>query len=94
MGCKADLSNDRVVSKEKGQELAIRHHARYVEVSALTGKGIEEMFQSLTKSMMARHEGWKREELIASQEQPNRIRKISAKVLQPDSKVFTSALQR
>jgi len=93
VGCKADLSNDRKVSKEKGQELAIRHHARYVEVSALTGKGVEEMFLSLTKSMMARHEGWKREELM-QQEPSNRIRKISTKVLpSSDSKVFT-ALQR
>ena len=94
VGCKADLSNDRKVSKEKGQELAIRHHARYVEVSALTGKGIEELFQALTKSMVSRHQGWQRESLIHEPVSSNRIRKISQAVgLQPDSKVFTT-LQR
>ena len=93
VGCKADLSNDRKVSKEKGQELAIRHHARYVEVSALTAKGIEELFQALTKSMVSRHQGWQRESLI-QEPASNRIRKISQAVgLQSDSKVFTT-LQR
>ena len=93
VGCKADLSADRKVSKEKAQELAIRHQARYVEVSALTGAGVEELFQSLTKSMVSRHQGWQRESLI-QEPATNRIRKISQAVgLPPDSKVLTT-LQR
>ena len=61
MGCKLDLGPElRKVSVEKGQELAIRNGARYVEVSALTGQGIDDLFQSLTKSIFSRQQqGWK-----------------------------------
>ena len=55
VGCKFDLSEQRKVSREKGEELAIRHQARYVEVSAKTGKGIDDLFQSLTKTMYTRY---------------------------------------
>jgi len=55
VGCKSDLSADRKVSPEMGQELAIRHQARYVEVSAMTATGIDDLFQSLTKAMYTRH---------------------------------------
>jgi hypothetical protein len=58
VGCKADLSEDRQVSKLEGQELAIRYNARYVEVSAKTDFGIAEMFEALGKSMLSRHLGW------------------------------------
>ena len=30
MGCKSDLVNERKITTERGQELAIRHNARYV----------------------------------------------------------------
>ena len=43
LGNKCDLVNQRVVSRESGEELAASIGARFFEVSAATGKNMEEV---------------------------------------------------
>ena len=44
VGNKTDLVHERCVSQDQAREMASRINARYFEVSALDGTGVEEMF--------------------------------------------------
>ena len=46
---KCDCESERIVSTERGQEKAKKFNARYYEVSAKTGQGIEELFVDISK---------------------------------------------
>lgn len=52
LGTKADLQHLREVTAEQGQELAARNRLAWVEVSALTGAGVERTFVNLLQSLM------------------------------------------
>ncbi len=52
VGNKLDLAEKRTVSKSEGEALAERNHFRYMEVSAKTGEGIEELFQQLSERIL------------------------------------------
>ena len=45
IGNKSDLEEERVIQKERGEELAKENNMLFFETSALNGKGIEEAFQ-------------------------------------------------
>jgi Ras-related protein Rab-1A len=47
VGNKTDLENDRVVSKEQGEELAKKLNLSYIETSAKTGENINDAFKML-----------------------------------------------
>ena len=49
IGNKSDLVNERVIQKEKGEEMAENLHIKYFETSALTGEGINQAFEYLAK---------------------------------------------
>lgn len=52
VGNKIDLSKDRCVSTEQGERYANSIHAKYFEVSAKTGAGIENLFAHLGKLLL------------------------------------------
>jgi len=45
IGNKSDLEDQRVISKEKGEQLASENNMLFFETSALNGNGVEEAFQ-------------------------------------------------
>jgi small GTP-binding protein len=45
IGNKSDLEEERVIQKDRGEELARENNMLFFETSALNGKGIEEAFQ-------------------------------------------------
>ena len=49
IGNKIDLKDERLVEKEKGEEMAENLHIKYFETSALTGEGINQAFEYLAK---------------------------------------------
>ena len=51
LGNKCDIE-ERVISKEKGQEMAESLKVNYYETSALNGTGINEAFEGLTREIM------------------------------------------
>ena len=53
IGNKCDIE-ERVISKEKGKELAKILNIDYYETSALNGTGINEAFEGITKTIMKR----------------------------------------
>ena len=53
VGCKADLTTEREVNTDKGQELAIRLGAQYYECSAKTGENVDKVFKSLASSILS-----------------------------------------
>ena len=44
---KIDLTNQRIISKEDGLEIAKKYGLQYFEVSAKTGEGVIEMYDSV-----------------------------------------------
>ena len=52
LGNKCDLEDDREVDKEKGEELSKKYNCQFFEVSAQTGKNIENSFLCLAKSIL------------------------------------------
>ena len=52
IGNKRSLENERVIEKEKGEEMAEKYGTKYFEVSALTGEGINEAFEYLAKLIL------------------------------------------
>jgi small GTP-binding protein len=46
---KIDLVNERVIPRGRGQERAEQYGATYVEVSAVTGRGIEDLFAEVPR---------------------------------------------
>ena len=51
LGNKSDIK-ERIISKERGQEMADNLKVKYYETSALNGTGIDEAFEGLTKEIM------------------------------------------
>ena len=51
LGNKCDME-ERMVSEEQGKELAEEFGINYFETSALTGQGINEAFEQLTKDII------------------------------------------
>ena len=51
-GNKSDLTSDRIVDKDFAKELADDLNLDYIEVSALTGKNVENSFYQITKKLM------------------------------------------
>ena len=56
LGNKCDIE-ERVISKEKGQEMADELKVKYYETSALAGTGIDEAFEGLTKEILKKKKG-------------------------------------
>ena len=52
VGNKCDLEEQRTVSKEEGQELCNKHGCSFVESSAKTAMGIDEVFEEMTKQLI------------------------------------------
>jgi len=62
VGNKADeRTNGSGVSFEEGMEFAAQYGTQYVEVSAKTGKGIDEMFEMIARHLVSDQLGWKGE---------------------------------
>jgi small GTP-binding protein len=51
IGTKADLADDREVEEEEARRLAEKHNMLSLEVSAKTGRNVEETFVSLTREI-------------------------------------------
>ncbi len=49
VGNKKDLEEFRAVSQEEGERLADKYDARYMEVSAKTGSGVEKVFKKIVE---------------------------------------------
>jgi hypothetical protein len=52
VGCKSDLTSDREVNSDKGQELAIRLGAQYYECSAKSGENVDNIFHGISNSIL------------------------------------------
>jgi len=52
VGNKCDMSNQREVSLQEGQELASHYKAAYIETSAKNGDNVNEAFETLVRSFM------------------------------------------
>ena len=55
VGCKVDLEDKREVSTEEGQKFAAEYNFPFFETSALTGKGVKEVFSTLIQKMYDRN---------------------------------------
>ena len=55
VGCKFDLEDKRKVSTEEGQQLAEKYNLTFFETSALTGKGVKEVFTTLIQKIYDRN---------------------------------------
>ena len=53
-GNKADMESERKILMEKAQEVATNLNAKYVETSAVTGAGIDRLFQIATMEALTR----------------------------------------
>ena len=51
VGNKNDLKDQRVISKEDGQEMSIKYEAKFYECSALTGENVENIFFDICKTI-------------------------------------------
>ena len=49
-GNKVDLKNRRTVSKEEAEKFCAEKELPYVETSAITGEGIQKLFDTITRS--------------------------------------------
>jgi small GTP-binding protein len=50
VGNKIDLDRERVIATERGEEKARQYGAHFVEVSAVTGRGIGDLFAEVSRS--------------------------------------------
>jgi GTPase SAR1 family protein len=53
LGNKCDMTEKRVVSKERGEQLALEYGIRFMETSAKNSNNIEEAFYILSKDIKA-----------------------------------------
>ena len=53
IACKNDLEEHRVVSEDRGKELAKSYHIPYFETSAKTGEGVNECFNQLIRQIFS-----------------------------------------
>jgi small GTP-binding protein len=56
VGNKIDLANERVVPKEKGEELAKEFDCPFIETSAFSGEGISECFALIVREINKKRE--------------------------------------
>ena len=54
VGNKADLINERKISKEEANKYAEEHNLPYIETSAKEGFGVEELFDMTIKHFLGR----------------------------------------
>jgi Ras-related protein Rab-6A len=55
VGNKSDLANEREVTKEEGELVAKKHHAKvFIETSAKDGVNIDEMFEQVGREILAK----------------------------------------
>ena len=52
VGNKIDLSSDRGVTKEEGENYAKKYDMKYYEVSAKTGEGVNELIEDISNSLI------------------------------------------
>ncbi len=73
---KIDLEEKRVVSKKEAQEFARKRSLMYAEVSAKTGKNIDELFELLMKSIFISKKILKKDDSMSIEQLENRDRQI------------------
>ena len=54
---KADLYENQEVDEEEGRKLAEKYNGLFFLISALSGEGIDEMFQKISEEFYMRSEG-------------------------------------
>ena len=59
VGNKCDLEHQRAVTKEQGNEMALKYGIKYVETSAKDTINIEELFVDTAKNLMAKQQSSK-----------------------------------
>jgi small GTP-binding protein len=52
VGNKSDKGKDREVTRQQAEELAVRYGVQYVESSAKTGDGVQQLFEVLVSSLI------------------------------------------
>ncbi len=55
IGNKTDLYNRREVTREEGESLAKEHQMIFIETSAMTGEGINDLFNCIGEKLIARY---------------------------------------
>ena len=63
---KADLEDSRAVTTQQGEEKAAMHNARFTEVSAKTGMGIDDLFNNIAKVYLELHKDSQKPEEITT----------------------------
>ena len=56
VGNKCDLENQRAVTKDEGNEMALKYGIKYIETSAKDTINIEELFVNTAKNLMAKQQ--------------------------------------
>uniref|UniRef100_A0AC35TGN1 Ras-related protein Rab-10 n=1 Tax=Rhabditophanes sp. KR3021 TaxID=114890 RepID=A0AC35TGN1_9BILA len=55
LGTKSDMSERRVISRERGEQLAIDHNIKFMETSAKANINIDKAFYDLAETILLRH---------------------------------------
>ncbi|KAJ5067172.1 ras-related protein rab-37 [Anaeramoeba ignava] len=74
VGNKLDLESNRAIEIEKAQKFAKKNELKFFEVSAKSGKNINELFESLTLELITEK---KQQKEIKPQEIPEQIHSIA-----------------
>ena len=52
LGNKSDMVNEKIVTKEQGEEIAKTHNMKFYETSARTGDGIKDAFENISREII------------------------------------------